>query len=268
MTTTPEYAYLMQLCGWLAEHEPASGPWMRELTRKPIQGNLGQQTFFSFEPFPLYGAAHQAGLPLPTADAAQPTAQLATQNNALAAVLAVHATLSLRGGSHQAGGPALGMAAGSIPAANMSDTVANMVNDQVARAHSDTWRRLLHFLAWAEVTTVDLRTAAMLAYTVPGQVHQVPGHVMNPSADAYDRVSPASAFLRDFWRTRHKPAGSDRANCPGSEVEHCANCGRRSPQPGNRWWSSEGELVCGVDCADDLAASQYGSHYEDHLAGT
>ncbi|MDP9869848.1 MULTISPECIES: hypothetical protein [Streptosporangium] len=160
------------------------------------------------------GAAHAAGLPLPssTEDYDDGQEQPAIEDNALAAVLLVCARLSLAGRQpHRVGGPDSGTVLGSIPAKKLDQAAAEVMMGQVGSHHHDMFSRLLHYLSSSTLTQVDLRTVAALAYAVPDRQREL---YSNPTGHYRHRLGPESGtsrwwpaldFAQSFWRTR--PAG-------------------------------------------------------------
>ncbi|WP_405150212.1 hypothetical protein OG589_17025 [Sphaerisporangium sp. NBC_01403] len=168
-----ESSALYELCDHLADRGPQLGRWSRQLAHQPQHGDLHTMQFFSISDFKLYAAAQQAGLPIPSYDG-DDVARRARDDNALAAALTVAATLTAQSGQahtspHEVSGPSLGTVVGSIPAARMSDTIAEALNRQVGAAYSEAFGRMLHYLRRARVRRVDLRTAAALGFTMPGE---------------------------------------------------------------------------------------------------
>ncbi|WP_424534363.1 hypothetical protein ACOZ38_29225 [Sphaerisporangium viridialbum] len=91
----------------------------------------------------------------------------------------------------------------------LSDTIAEALDPQVGTAHSEAFGRMLHYLRRARVRRVDLRTAAALGFTVPGEPPRwLPvaplGRALHPEAmDGKSVWWPATLWSQDFWRARH-----------------------------------------------------------------
>ncbi|GGK90939.1 hypothetical protein Ppa06_57290 [Planomonospora parontospora subsp. parontospora] len=131
-------------------------------------------------------------------------AQQTAQDNALSAVLLVHARLSLRNPQpHQAGGTVLG----SVPAERLAGPAVDILLHQISSHHQDMFSRVLNSLPHAARRTVDLRTVAALAYVVPNRKQELltnpTGHYPHrgPGGDTI-RWWPALDFAQSFHRAR------------------------------------------------------------------
>lgn len=203
------------LCAHLAEHEPRPGQWSRRLADRPQRGDLGSRSFFSLPPQEVLSGGRDAGLPLPGLDDVDDVdlTQWATEANALAAVLATYARLTLvYPHPHKAGGQDLGRALGSIHPDKLRQAVVDMMLGQISAFQHGMFSRILHYLPQGRSGPVDLRTVAALAYTVPGRPVEL---YTNPTGhypyrlqeDRTGRWWPALDFAQSFYAAR--PAMED-----------------------------------------------------------
>ncbi|MFJ1707121.1 hypothetical protein [Kitasatospora sp. NPDC088346] len=210
-------SYLNELCGHLTGSAPLHGDWItsaRSWAAAPDGRVRGAWLRILSEPHRLYRAALDAALPLPLEgrDSGDPWLHV-VQDNALAAVLAVHAAFAVtapRNEAHQAGGPSIGSVLGeqhkrgAVHAASLDATVASL-----ARGGRDALIRTVSLAGRARGSRVDLRTVAALAYSRPGQARphllttNPTGHWPNALASR-DHWSPLEEIVRDALSARQR----------------------------------------------------------------
>ncbi|RGD59458.1 hypothetical protein DR950_18140 [Kitasatospora xanthocidica] len=200
--------YLGTLCHHLATEPPTDGPWVSRARGWAVPGGgttSGAWLRASGDPSTLYPAALEAGLPLPLTSLTENRRQIAAEENALGAVLAVFAALVVTAPgrrAHLPGGPSIGTVLGGLTRrGGVHDMTVRATMRELGRAGRQAMSRLVHDAGRARGSQVDLRTVAALAYGTPGnrpqQLSTNPTGRWPGTLDGTSTWTPVAEVLRD-----------------------------------------------------------------------